>query len=178
MSRDWRPQWSGVAIAVTALAVPTGCSPTPPADTAATTVSATATTPVTRAPAPPPPPSVAPAETRPWVALQTGDCLADPPPADPAVVLVTVVDCAAPHAAEVFRRVPVPVNDAVTDVADVECAAGFTDYTGVAVGDSRYAMTYLIDSMQDRTGAVPEPSTVICLLHSRDGGPTTGTARR
>jgi hypothetical protein len=28
-----------------------------------------------------------------WIDLQVGDCLADPPPTDPAVVDVSVIDC-------------------------------------------------------------------------------------
>ena len=56
--------------------------------------------------------------------------LAEPPPTDPAVVLVTVVDCSAPHQAETFLRASIPVDAAVTDVANERCAAGFTAYTG------------------------------------------------
>lgn len=113
-----------------------------------------------------------------WVDLGVGDCLAEPPPTDPSVVTVTVVDCSRPHAAEVFLRAAVPVNDAVADVADQRCAEGFSAYTGEPATAGRDTISYLIDSMQDRTGAVPEPSTVICLLAPADGQPVSGTARR
>lgn len=41
---------------------------------------------------------------------------------------------------------------------------------------SRYAITYLIDSNQDRTSANPTPSTVICLLQVGNGQALTGCA--
>jgi hypothetical protein len=109
-----------------------------------------------------------------WIDLQAGDCLADPPPVDPGVVMVSVVDCAIPHAAEVYLRTDVEVNTAVADVADRQCSAGLTQYAG----SGPFAMTYLIDSNQDRTSANPLPSTVICLLQASNGGPLTGSARR
>lgn len=109
-----------------------------------------------------------------WIDLQAGDCLADPPPVDPGVVMVSVVDCAIPHAAEVYLRTDVEVNAAIADVADRQCSAGLTQYTG----GGPFAMTYLIDSNQDRTSANPLPSTVICLLQASNGGPLTGSARR
>ncbi len=113
-----------------------------------------------------------------WIELQVGDCLADPPPSDPSVVTVSVVDCAIAHAAEVYLRADVEVNAAIADVADRECAAGFTRYTGQSVGASLFVVTYLIDSNQDRTSANPLPSTVICVLQASNSGPLTGSARR
>jgi hypothetical protein len=113
--------------------------------------------------------------TKKWIDLQIGDCLVDPPPTDPGVVVVSVVDCAIPHAAEVYLRTDVQVNAAVADVADRQCAAGLTRYTA---GGGPFATTYLVDSNQDRTSANPLPSTVICLLQASDGGPLTGSARR
>lgn len=137
----------------------TSASPTPPAPSPAST-SPAAAAPMQR--------------TVRWVDLQPGDCLADPPPSDPAVVMVTVVDCAAPHQAEVFLRAPIPVNDALTDVGNQQCNAGLATYTG----GGPYSIGYLIDSEQDRTSNNPYPSTVICLLQSPDGQPLTGSARR
>jgi hypothetical protein len=118
------------------------------------------------------------ARTEKWVDLQVGDCLGDPPPSDPSVVTVSVVDCAMPHSAEVYLRADVEVNDAIADVADQRCDAGLAQYTGQSVGTGPFAPTYLIDSKQDRTSDNPLPSTVICLLQAADGGPLTGTARR
>ena len=116
--------------------------------------------------------------TKKWIELQVGDCLADPPPSDPSVVTVSVVDCAIPHSAEIYLRTDVEVNAAIADVADRECGAGFTQYTGQSVARSPFVVTYLIDSNQDRTSANPLPSTVICLLQESNGGPLTGSARR
>ena len=116
--------------------------------------------------------------TKKWFELQAGDCLADPPPTDPSVVTVSVVDCAIPHSAEVYLRAPVEVNAAIADVADRQCNAGFAQYTGQSVGGGPLVVTYLIDSNQDRTSSDPLPSTVICLLQAAKGGPVTGSARR
>jgi hypothetical protein len=113
-----------------------------------------------------------------WIDLQVGDCLAELPSSDPSVVTVTVVDCATTHAAEVYLRGPLAVNAAVADVANQACAAGFSRYTGQSVDGSSFAVTYLIDSNQDRTADNPTPSNLICLLHAANGQPLTGSARR
>ena len=89
--------------------------------------------------------------------------------------MVTIVDCAAPHQAEVYLLAPIPVNTALTDVADQQCRAGLPSY---AADPARYTVTFLIDSRQDRTSNNPLPSTVICLLQAADGQPLTGSARR
>jgi hypothetical protein len=125
----------------------------------------------TTAPAP-----AAARRTEKWSALEAADCLQDPPPSDPGVVMVTVVDCTMPHAAEVYLRAPVVVNAAIADVANRRCAVGFSQYTGQPVGAGGYSITYLIDSEQDRTSNNPLPSTIICMLQDADGGPLTGSA--
>ena len=130
-----------------------------------------------QAPIAPPAPTTAPARDERWTALQPGDCLAEPPPTDPAVVTVTVVDCAGPHLAETFQRVGIPVDAALSGTATAQCEAGFVAYTGRASGGSGYTITYLIDSDQDRTSNNPLPSTVICLLQSAGGQALTGSAR-
>ncbi len=159
------------------LAVLTGCrgkaaAPAPAPAPAPTTSTAAASPTTSAAPAPPQP------RTARWVDLAVGDCLAEPPPTDPAVVIVTVVDCSGPHQAETFLRAGIPVDAAVTDVANQRCDAGFTAYTGRPVAGSATTITYLIDSEQDRTSNNPYPSTVICLLQSANGQPMTGSARR
>ncbi|WP_406815141.1 hypothetical protein [Mycobacterium sp. M23085] len=116
--------------------------------------------------------------TEKWIELQTGQCVADLPPADGSRVNVTVVDCATAHLAEVYLRAPMAVDTAIATVANRDCAAGFAPYTGQSVDGSRFSITYLIDSNQDRTGANPTPSTVICLLQSANGQPLTGSAHR
>lgn len=124
------------------------------------------------------PPTTRDPRTEKWIDLKVGDCVAQLPPNDPSVVTVTVVDCASAHAAEVYLRGPMAVNAAVADVANRECAAGFSQYTGRSVDGSSFATTYLIDSNQDRTSDNPAPSTVICLLHASNGQPLTKSARR
>jgi hypothetical protein len=109
-----------------------------------------------------------------WIDLQVGQCVADLPPADLSRVTVTVVDCATAHLAEVYLRAPMAVDTAVANVANRDCAAGLAPYTG----GGPYSITYLIDSNQDRTGANPTPSTIICLLQAANGQSLTGSAHR
>lgn len=166
-----------LGLALATLALLTACgggagssdatSPTPADSEALTTTTAVAAPPVAQAP-----------RTEKWIDLRVGECLADPPPNDPSVVTVSVVDCAVAHAAEVYLRANVEVNAAIADVADRECDAGFTRYTGQSAAGGPFVVTYLIDSNQDRTSANPLPSTVICVLAAPNGGPLTGSARR
>jgi hypothetical protein len=135
-------------------------------------LAACATAIATAAPAPSGPHTVK------WIDLQVGQCVADLPPADLSRVTVTVVDCATAHLAEVYLRAPVAVNAAIANVANQSCNAGIAPYTGQAVGTGPFSITYLIDSNQDRTGATPTPSTVICLLQAANGQPLTGSAHR
>jgi hypothetical protein len=125
-------------------------------------------------------PVAAPATQRPrtekWVDLQVGDCVADLPAVDLGAVTVDLVDCAAPHQAEVYLLAPIAVNAAVTDVANHVCSAGVAPYTGQPA--SAFAVTYLIDSRQDRTSDNPLPSTVICLIQGVDERPVTGSVHK
>ena len=124
--------------------------------------------------------SVVPTATAPrtqnWVDLKVGDCVAAVPAVERGEVSVTMAECAAPHGAEVYLLAPIAVNTALTDNANRECAAGLSAYVGTPA--SEFAVTYLIDSRQDRTADNPLPSTVICLLQRSDGQPLTGSARR
>jgi hypothetical protein len=70
------------------------------------------------------------------------------------------------------------VDTAISNVANRDCTAGFAPYTGKPLDGSTFSITYLIDSNQDRTGADPTPSTLICLLQSANGQPLTGSAHR
>jgi hypothetical protein len=169
-------RYLGVALAAMALTACSGGAGSSDAKSTspASTTSAQAATTTTVAT---PPTSQGP-RTEKWIELQVGECLADPPPTDPSVVTVSVVDCAVAHAAEVYMRADVEVNAASADVADRECGAGLTRYTGQSVGGGPFVVTYLIDSNQDRTSANPLPSTVICVLTTSNGGPLTGSARR
>lgn len=107
-----------------------------------------------------------------------GQCLAELPQIDLGVVDVTVVDCAAPHQAEVYLRADMWVNTTVAEVAKRECDAGLPAYTGRSVHGSPYAVTYLIDAGQDRTTDDPNaaPGTAICLLMDANGRPLIGSA--
>lgn len=134
---------------------------------------ATASTSAAAAQAPPAPIS----RTAKWIDLQPGDCLAEAPPADPAVVMVRVVDCAGPHRAETFLRVRIPVDTALSDNATRQCSEGLAQYSGGAAA-AAYSITYLIDSDQDRTSNNPYPSTVICVLQGAPGQSLTGSAKR
>ena len=123
-------------------------------------------------------PSPPGSHTEKWIDLQVGDCVADLPPADLSRVTVTVVDCGTAHLAEVYLRAPMAVDTAIATVANRDCTAAFAPYTGRPVDGSPLSITYLIDSNQDRTGANPTPSTLICLLQAANGQPLTGSARR
>jgi hypothetical protein len=123
-------------------------------------------------------PSPQGSRTEKWIDLQVGECVADLPPADLSRVTVTVVDCGTAHLAEVYLRAPMAVASAIATVANRDCNAGFAPYTGQSVDGSPYSVTYLIDSNQDRTGANPTPSTVICLLQAANGQLLTGSAHR
>lgn len=118
------------------------------------------------------------AQTKAWFDLEVGDCVSEVPAVDLGVVIVGIVGCATPHQAEVYLRVPIAVNAAIADVANTECAAGLPEYTGRPVAGGAFAVTYLIDSNQDRTRANPLPSTVICLLQAANGEPLMESARR
>lgn len=169
---------TGVAVVLAASALLAGCSenkptaaPGPAPSSSATSSAApsatqAAGTTTTQAP-----------RTEKWIDLQVGDCLADAPPTDPAVVMVTVVDCSQPHLAETFVRAPIPVDAALDGTANAQCETGFVKFTGRASAGSPYTITYMIDSDQDRTFNNPLPSTVICLLQSAQGQSLTGSAK-
>jgi hypothetical protein len=161
-----------------------GCNAKQPgtsATTASTAISTTGTTSASATPTPAEPTPTAPpkaARIEKWIDLKAGDCLAAPPSDDPAEVTVTVVDCATAHLAEAYLRADIPVDAAVTNTANQQCAAGFTQYTGLMANGSQYTISYLIDSEQDRTSNNPLPSTVICLLQGAQGQSLTASAHR
>jgi hypothetical protein len=163
---------------LTAVALLSACATdagTSAAPTTPTSIASSAPVTTTSAIAAPPTPQ---ARTEKWVDLAVGDCLAAPPPTDPSVVTVTIVDCASPHSAEVYLLAPLAVNAAIADVAYQQCASGLSQYTGKPVKGGPFTAAYLIDSEQDRTSNNPDPSTVICLLEAVDGQPLTESARR
>ena len=164
---------AGIAAALITAASLAGCSGKETADAPSAAPPSPGPTGAAAAPAP----TALPPRTEKWTALKAGDCLAAAPPTDPAVVTVTLVDCAQPHLAEAYLRADIPVNEALSDVAARQCDAGFTAFTGSPVAGSGYTTTYLIDSDQDRTDNNPYPSTVICLLQDAGGRTLTGSAK-
>ena len=163
----------GVAVALIAVASLAGCAKPARAPESPSSVTSSTAQPATSSPAAVPQTS----RIAKWIDLAPGDCLAAQPPTDPAVVTVTVVDCAAPHLAEAYLRAGIPVDAALSDTANAQCTAGLTQYTGLAAGSSPYAVTYLIDSDQDRTSNNPYPSTIICLLQDAKGQALAGSAK-
>jgi hypothetical protein len=123
---------------------------------------------------PAPAPSV---RTKNWFDLQVGDCVTEIPAIETGVVASTVVDCATPHQAEVYLLAPLAVNTAIDQVASEKCTKGLVDYTGQPFNGGPFTLTYVIDSNQDRTTNNPTPSTAICFLQTKDGGPLTKSAR-
>jgi hypothetical protein len=170
---------TGLCASITALAAVSACGSHGGSGGTSSGASPTTSAP-SAAPAPTvaaPPMTLGP-ETHKWVDLKVGDCIAEVPAVDLGAVTVALVDCTAPHAAEVYQRSPLPLNAAVTEVANRECVAGLPDYIGVSFDASPYSVTYLIDSNQDRTSDNPLPSTVICLLQSSSGEPLVASAHR
>jgi hypothetical protein len=121
-------------------------------------------------------PSTQASRTESWIDLKVGECVTNLPPADLSRITVTVVDCGTAHLAEVYLRAPMAVDNAIANVANKDCAAGFTPYTGQPVDAGPLSMSWLIDSKMDRTGTTPMPSTVICLLQAANGQLLTGSA--
>lgn len=164
------PSSSAAALctSLVALAVLSSCA-SKDSDTRPT--AATPTTPITLSPAPAGP------QTKNWFDLKVGDCLTEIPAIDTGVVTTTVVDCATPHLAEVYLLAPLAVNTAIHTVAMEKCGKGFVDYTGQPFVGGPFAVTYLIDSNQDRTENNPTPSTAICFLRNANGEPLTKSER-
>jgi hypothetical protein len=178
-SKLWAIRWF-LTIFVIALAFVPACGGNAghsgETSTSHASATATPTTPVVAPPVTPGPRTVK------WIDLDVGQCIADLPKVELGEVTVTVVDCATPHQAETYFVAPVPVNAAIPDIADRECGAQFPKYTGKPIDNSGLAVTYLVDSNQDRTTidptTGPAPSTVICLLEDANGQPLSGSARR
>jgi len=180
--RRLRP-FAGIGVALGVTAGLAGCAATKPSDAGSSSfASSPAAESTARAGGDASTASTAPTSTvaprtENWTALQAGACLADAPPTDPAVVMVTLVDCSQPHLAEAYLRRAIPVDAALDGTANTQCQTAFTEYTGRSPAGSPYTITYLIDSDQDRTSNNPLPSTVICLLQGAQGQALSGSAR-
>ena len=155
---------------LTALALLPSCASNDSGATSSKLAITTPTTIVLTTPAPA-------TQTKNWFDLKVGDCVTEIPALDTGVVTTTVVSCSTPHQAEVFLLEPLAVDTAINQVAMTKCAKGFVDYTGQPFNGNSFAVTYLIDSNQDRTANNPTPSTAICLLQAADGTPLTESPR-
>jgi hypothetical protein len=95
---------------------------------------------------------------------------------------ITVVDCDASHAYEVFgvSAVPgdpsatFPGNDALTATADRACRAAFRAYVGVDFNASEWYGTFLNPS--ESTWATGDRE-IVCVLHTQATTPVTGSAK-
>lgn len=168
---------AGMTVALAATAFLAGCAAQKPAGTAESSPAGSTTSAVAEPGGATAPTTTQPPRTEKWIDLKPGDCLAESPSTDPAVVTVPIVDCSQTHMAETFLRAPIPVDAALDGTANPQCEAGFAEYTGRPSAGSPYTISYLIDSHQDRTYNNPLPSTVICLLQGAQGQPLTGSAR-
>jgi hypothetical protein len=159
--------------AICALALLPSCGSTDSAEPSTATSAAPASTGTTVAA----PATTQGPRTKNWFDLKIGDCVTEIPAIETGVVTTTVVDCTAPHQAEVYLLAPLAVNTAVAEVANEKCVEGFVAYTGQSFNASPLLVSYLIDSNQDRTSDNPTPSTAICLLQAKNGEPLTESAR-
>jgi hypothetical protein len=120
-----------------------------------------------------------------WENLDAGQCVASWSGGG-NITTVQVVDCTAPHAAEVFWTGPVDTAGGALRGADAaaegRCRAAFPDYTDADPDGGPFRISWL-------TAAPPKPgespglpgrsrSLMVCVLVPADGSPTSGSARR
>ena len=157
-------------IAEATTAAPTTAAPTTAAPTTAapTTVTEPPTTVATTVAAPAGP------ITRQWHDLMSAHCLPVLPTG--SFVSVETVDCATPHAAEVFfagRADPLRPT-----VAEERCLNAFPGYTGIPFDGSGYEITW-IESEPNPSGEIQlgdfNADVVVCLLSDATGNPLTGS---
>lgn len=99
---------------------------------------------------------------------------------DGFVIAVTVVDCAAPHEAELYATfthpdaATYPGEEAVTSMADQGCVDRFDSFAGISYARSTLEATYLFPTAVSwREG----DRVIQCVLHSGDGQPLTESMR-
>lgn len=114
--------------------------------------------------------------TRQWHTLMAGQCLAELPTG--TFVTTQTVECAGPHAAEVFfagRADPLRPS-----TAEERCLNGFASYTGSAIEGSGYDITWIESEPDPQAGGGPQigdfhADLVVCLLFNPAGAPLTGS---
>jgi hypothetical protein len=110
--------------------------------------------------------------------LVPGDCVVIDDSLEAANETLPVVPCDDPHQAEVFALVEVEDLDAypgereLSNRAELECIARFSDYVGVDLVDSELFYTYMIPSI--RGWQEDADRTVVCMVLSA-GGPLEGS---
>lgn len=105
-----------------------------------------------------------------YATLTPGTCL-DTTRMTGVITYVDVIDCASPHDGEVYAVVPTtattwPGDQAMAAEADAACAARFTAFAGVPVGESRLDFYYLypLQPSFEQEGH----RSIICIAHSRE----------
>ena len=97
------------------------------------------------------------------------------------VGVITLVDCASPHDAEVFKvssvgaspEEPWPGDEGMATLVDSVCLGGFSDYVGVDYLDS--AWTYGFYMPSEETWTKFDDRTVVCYLTDPQLGKLEGT---
>ena len=121
-------------------------------------------------------------ETASVMTLQVGDCFNYDDSAT-QVSSVEMVSCDTPHMYEVYNNSDiddskystVPAGDDLNTEISLACYDAFEMYVGVAYEDSTM---YDATSFQPTTGSWSRGDrTINCLITSKDGQPTTGSAR-
>jgi hypothetical protein len=117
------------------------------------------------------------------VALKVGDCVNYTNAVDAdggSIESTVVVDCAQPHAEEVFsvfdypEASAFPGYEAIGALQQIRCQADFASYVGIAWEQSSYAIGYSAPSA-DRWAQGDH--YIACLLEDDSGGQLTGSAR-
>ena len=142
-------------VAAGVLAVVAGCAPTPPVTPTSTTSAAPLPSPTAE------PPQVA-----------VGDCTGAINLSGASMADVQVIACDQPHYFEAFATVPIPGTDhpgaeALTALAETECAVAFEDFVGVAPAYSRYASAFL--APDEAAWPLLDQRQLTCLVGSPDG---------
>lgn len=111
--------------------------------------------------------------------LEVGQCLTDTT-SDDQVSSVPVVDCAEPHAGEIYALPQLPDGDfpgeqVISDQADQMCAGqAFQDYVGLPYQDSDIYYSTLVPSTETWDDGDRE---IVCILAAQDGSSSTGSLR-
>ena len=127
-------------------------------------------------------PTASGGETASVMNLKVGDCF-NYNDSSTQVSAVEAVSCDAPHMYEVYNNSDIdekkystaPTGDDLNTEISLACYDAFEMYVGVAYEESA---TYEVTSFYPTTGSWAQGDrTINCLITSKDGQPTTGSAR-